>query len=641
MQVADKEKQKSMDLAEESRETEWKYPSFIAELFRGRFRWDIVHPFPLQDPEDRKIGDELIRRAKEILERTLDPDEVDRTYEYPQEALRALAEGGFFGLKIGKEYGGLGVSVINYSRIVAFIGTYCQSTATWLSAHQSIGVPQPLKLVGTEKQKKTYLPRLAAGEVSAFALTEPDVGSDPAQMKTRAEPSADGSHYILNGEKLWITNGPDADILVVMAQTPPKVIKGKERPQISAFIVDRKDPETAKGFEVAYRCRFMGLHGISNGLLRFKNMKVPAENLIGNEGEGLKIALATLNTGRLTVPALAGASAKQALLYAQDWCNKRIQWGAPIGKHQAVANMTSRVAAETFAMEAINWLACALADKGGVDIRLEAAMAKYFCTEAGWRATDDLMQIRGGRGYESWSSLKQRGEKPMVVERTQRDARVSRILEGTSEIMQLIIAREATDMHMSRVMPILNPKTPMGQKLSLAIKAGFFYATWFPSTFLPSGTPGNTRHLSAANLKNLHYVAKTSKKLARRMLYPMAVYGPKLERKTLILARFVDVGTDLFAMAAGLAYAEALLAKDPKNNTINDVCEMFCRIARRRIAANFKLVWKRSHDNHIDKVGKEFLEGQLDWLTEGIYKEALGAPAEKPARDKESAAAVS
>jgi hypothetical protein len=404
-----------------------------------------------------------------------------------------------------------------------------------------------------------------------------------------------------------------------MAQTPAVVIKGKERPQITAFVVDRKDPETAKGFEVAYRCRFMGLHGISNGLLRFKDMKVPAENIVGKTGDGLKIALMTLNTGRLTVPALSGSSSKQALFHSHKWCNDRIQWGVPIGKHQAVANMTSRMAAETFAMESMNWLACALADKGGVDIRLEAAMCKYFATEAGWRVTDDFMQVRGGRGYESFDSLRTRGEEAIVCERNQRDARISRILEGTSEIMQLIIAREATDMHMSKVMPIMNPKTPIGQKISMAFKAALFYATWLPTTILPAGTPGNIKHLSAKNRAHLGYVAKGCKRLSRRIFYPMAVYGPKLERKTLILARFVDVGTDLYAMASTLSRAEALLAQDPSNKTINDVADLFCRIARRRIAANYKLVWDRSHDDLIDKVGKEFLEGQLTWLMDGIY----------------------
>ena len=619
MQVADKEKQKSMDLAEESREKEWKYPSFIAEMFRGKFRWDLVHPFPVQDPEDKKIGDEMILKAKEVLERTLDPDKVDRTYEYPKEALKAMGEAGFFGLKIAKEYGGLGLSQTNYSRIVAYIGTYCQSTSAWLSAHQSIGVPQPLKFAGTEEQRKKWLPRLAAGEISAFALTEPGVGSDPAAMKTRAVPSEDGKYYLITGEKLWITNGPDSDILIVMAQTPPVVIKGKERPQITAFVVDRKDPETAKGFEVACRCRFMGLHGISNGLLRFTDMKVPAENIVGKTGEGLKIALMTLNTGRLTVPALSSAGGKHALHYAHKWCNARIQWGVPIGKHQAVANMTSRMAAETFAMESINWLACALADKGGVDIRLEAAMAKYFCTETGWRVGDDLMQVRSGRGYESFDSLRGRGEEPVVCERTMRDARVSRILEGTSEIMQLIIAREATDMHMSKVMPIMNPKTPMGQKISMAFKAMGFYVTWFPTTFMPAFAPADVKHLSAKNRAHLGFVARNCKYLARRIFYPMAVYGPKLERKTLILARFVDVGTDLYAMAASLSRAEMLLAQDPSNKTVNDVADLFCRIARRRVKSNFKLVWDRGHDNLIDKVGKQFLEGELSWMVNGVY----------------------
>ena len=633
MQVADKEKQKSMDLAEEAREKEWKFPSFIAEMFKGKFRWDLVFPYPLQDPADKEIGDKMILKAKEVLEKCLDPDKVDRTYEYPKEAIKAMGEAGFFGMKISKDYGGLGLSQTNYSRIVAYVGTYCQSTATWLSAHQSIGVPQPLKMVGTDEQKKKFLPRLAKGEVSAFALTEPGAGSDPAAMKTTAAPTEDGKYYLINGDKLWITNGPDADILIVMARTPSVVVKDKqgnpvidkktgkpkERAQITAFVVDRHDPDTAKGFEVVFRCKFQGLHGISNGLLRFKDMKVPAENIVGKTGDGLKIALMTLNTGRLTVPALSGSSSKYAMHFAQKWCNTRVQWGLPIGKHQAVANMTSRMAAETFAMEAINWLACALADKGGIDIRLEAAMAKYFCTEASWRVGDDFMQIRGGRGYESVESLKNRGEDPVVCERTMRDARVARILEGTSEIMQLIIAREATDMHMSKVMPIMDPRTPMGKKLGLAVKAGWFYVTWLPTTFLPSSGGGGTKHLSAKNQAHLAYVARTCKKLARRIFYPMAVYGPKLEKKTLILARFVDVGTDLFAMTASLSRADALLAKDPSNQTINDVCDMFCRIARRRIKNSFKLVWDRSHDDLIDKVGKEFQDNQLAWMVDDVY----------------------
>jgi len=620
MQTEDKEKQKAMDLAEESREAEWKYPSFIAELFKGNFRWDIVHPFPIQDPADKKLGDELIAKTKEALESSLDPDKVDRTYEYPEKALKAMADIGLWGMKISKEYGGLGLSQTNYSRLVAFTGTYCQNTATWLSAHQSIGVPQPLKLCGTDEQKKKWLPRLAAGAISAFALTEPGVGSDPAQMKTRAEPSEDGTYYLINGEKLWITNGPDAEILIVMAQTPPKVIKGKERPQITAFVVDRKDPETAKGFEVAHRCRFMGLHGISNGLLKFNDMKVPAENIVGKTGEGLKIALMTLNQGRLTVPALSSASSKQMLHFGNLWCNKRVQWGAPIGKHQAVANMTSRMAAETFAMEGMNRLACALADKGGVDIRLEAAMAKYFCTEASWRVGDDFMQVRGGRGYESVSSLRGRDDDPIVCERTMRDARVSRILEGTSQVMELIIAREALDTHFSKIMPIMDPKMNRAKKSkgTLLMEAFMFYASWYPKQWMPVSAPSNTKHLSGKNRAHLGYAARTCRRMARKLFHTMGKYQQKLEKKTLILARYVEIGTDLFAMACSLSYAESLLAQNPNNKTIQDVCDLFCCIARKRIEDNFRKL-SRNHDDLIDKVGKEFLEGDLGWMTTDVY----------------------
>jgi hypothetical protein len=232
---------------------------------------------------------------------------------------------------------------------------------------------------------------------------------------------------------------------------------------------------------------------------------------------------------------------------------------------------------------------------------------------------DDFMQVRGGRGFESTDSLRNRGDDPIVCERTMRDARVARILEGTSEIMQLVIAREATDMHMSKVMPIMDPRTPMGQKLGLMLKAGMFYATWFPTTFLPVGTPAGADNLSAKNLAHLKYVAKTCKRLARRIFYPMAVYGPKLEKKTLILAHFVDVGTDLYAMAASLSRASAYLKANPGNQTVNDVCDLFCRIARRRIENNFKLVWDRSHDDLIDKVGQQFLENQLAWMVNDVY----------------------
>lgn len=616
------DKQKAMDLAEESREAEWKHPSFVAELFKGEFRWELLHPYPDQDPEDKRVGDEFIEKVRHVLEQFIDPAEVDRTGEMPREALLALAEIGCFGMKIPKEYGGLGFSQTNYNRVVSYIASYCNSTAVWLSAHQSIGVPQPLKIFGTEEQKKKYLPRLARGEVSAFALTEPHVGSDPARMRTKAVLSEDGTHYVINGEKLWCTNGPAADILIVMALTAPKIVKGKERPQITAFIVETDDP----GFEVAHNCTFMGIRGISNGLLRFNDVKVPLENVIGEEGQGLKIALTTLNTGRMTMPATASGSGKVCMHFARNWSNERVQWGSPIGRHQAVAHKLSLMAADTFAMESMNWLACAMVDRGGVDIRLEAAMAKYYCTETAWRVIDDFVQVRGGRGYETSESLAGRGEDPIPAERFLRDARISRIIEGTSEIMRLFIAREAMDTHMRRIMPIMTGKGPRGKLIWDAVK---FYAAWYPRTWLPARRSFGVERLSARNRDHLVYVARACKRLARTMFHTMARYQQKLEYEQLILQNFVDIGTDLFAMAASLARAEAELRHRPNDRPLQDLVDLFCREARARIRRNFAAV-KRNHNRMYSKVAKAYMEGAYEWIPTGVYTDF--PPGERPAR---------
>jgi hypothetical protein len=610
------EKQAAMDLAEDSRQKEWEFPSFVAELFRGDFRWDLVSPFPVQDPEDRKIGDAYIEKLREVLEKHVDPEAVDRNDEVPKAALDALKEIGCFGLKIPKEYGGLGFSQINYNRVLGYMSTYCASTSVYVSSHLSIGVPQPLKLFGTEDQRKKFMPRLARGAISAFALTEPAVGSDPAKMSTTATPSEDGSYYLINGEKLWCTNGPVAEILVVMAVTPPKIVDGKEKKQITAFVVETDTP----GFEVAHVCQFMGCRGIRNGLLRFDNVKVPAENIIGKPGQGLKIALTTLNTGRLTVPGTCAAGARHALHGCQEWVNERVQWGAPIGKHQSVGRMLANMAADAFALDSIDQLCCAYADQGGVDIRLEAAMAKYYSTETAWRICDDFIQIRGGRGYETSESLRKRGEKPIAAERAMRNARVSRIIEGTSEVMQLFIAREAMDTHVRQVMPILMPKPgDKTSKFKYIQQAAKFYLRWYPKTWLPAIEPAS-QYLSSENRAHLRYLGKCAKRLARCMFHTMVKFGAKLEHEQLILAGFVNVGTDLFAMAASLARAERLLADKPGDQDLQNVVDLYCRNARKRIEDNFKSI-RRNHNQLINKVSRAYMEGSYRWMVQDVYED--------------------
>lgn len=609
-------KQASLDLAEDSREIDWKYPSFVAELFKGNFVWDLLHPFPAQNKEDKAIGDEFIEKLEKVLLENINADEVDKTGQLPPKAIKALAEIGCFGMKIPKEYGGLGFSVVNYNRAMAVLGSYCGSTTVWLSAHQSIGVPQPLKLFGTQEQKESFLPRLAKGAVSAFALTEPDVGSDPANMTTTATLSEDGTYYELTGKKVWITNGPAAEILIVMAQTKPMIVHGKEKKQISAFIVETSTP----GFEVVHHCEFMGIRGISNGLLRFNQMKIPAKNRIGEEGQGLKIALATLNTGRLTVPAAVTGMAKLCMRYNRDWTRKRIQWGQPIGKHQAIEQKNAFIATNTLAMESITWLTSAFADKHNKDIRLEAAMAKYFCTERAWSIVDETLQIKGGRGYETAPSLRGRGEKPDPIERMLRDTRINRIIEGTSEIMHLFIAREAMDMHVRYIMPIMDTRNSMGKRVKAFGKAFFFYSWWYPKQFIRLPKGYQTQALSSENQRHLRFIAKASKRLARKLFETMGKYQQKLEREQLLLAEFVNIGTDLFAMSATLSYTDHLLSINSKDTTSQELANLFCLQAKDRILACFQRV-SRNHNKLVSRVGRLCFDEKLKWQEEGIMHE--------------------
>lgn len=541
----------SRAVAEHAREATRTRPSLAAGIFLGTPEASLVLPFPEQDAADRARAEPFLARLREVLAREIDPDRVDREGQLPAAAQAALHEIGAFRLKIPEAYGGLGFSQQNYNRVVALVGAHCASTAIWLSAHQSIGVPNPLALVGTEQQKARWMPRLARGELSAFALTEPEVGSDPARMRTRAEPLPGGG-WVLDGEKLWCTNGPVADILVVMARTPDRVEGGRTRPSISAFVVERSLP----GVEVLGRCEFAGYRGIENGWLRFRGVRLPPESLLGGEGMGLKLALRTLNTGRLTLPATNAAVAHACSSIASTWAGRREQWGSPIVGHEAVGVQVAWIAAHAFAMQAVCDYVGALADRDDTDIRLEAAIAKLFCSETLLGVVERTMQVRGGRGYETVRSLKARGETPWPVERMWREARLNTIVEGTSEVLRLFLAREALDPHLARAGALAEPGAPLLARTGAFLRCAATYPGWWLRRRLPAlGTPAG---LPAPLRAPWRAFEAGSRRLARRTLYAMLRHGPGLEHRQGLLGRLVDDGSDLLAMAATLARAAAL-----------------------------------------------------------------------------------
>jgi len=401
-----------------------------------------------------------------------------------------------------------------------------------------------------------------------------------------------------------------------MARTPDKVIKGKPRSQISAFIVEMDMP----GVEVVTRCHFMGLKALYNGVVRFTNVKVPAENIVGGEGRGLKVALTTLNTGRLTIPAGCAGFMKLCLGFVREWSSGRVQWGQPVGKHAAIADKIARIAANAFVCESMVFLTSALVDRDNADIRLEAAMCKMWGSEAAWRAIDETMQIRGGRGYETAQSLKARGEKGIPVERMMRDCRINMIFEGSSEIMRLFLAREALDPHLKVAGGVLDTRRPMGERAGAALKAGLFYVPWYLGLSVPSGgIPGDfTPELTGA----LGYVEKTSRRLARTLFHAMAINGPALEKKQLTLGRIVDIGTELFAIAATVLRADAMLKRGAKEYGREELLHLVgfaVADAKARIAHSFATL-KRNHDAKGYKLAVEILDGKHPGLETGIIK---------------------
>jgi alkylation response protein AidB-like acyl-CoA dehydrogenase len=599
------EAQRSREIAEQSRAKSWQGSSFLRELFLGKLRTDLLPPTPgaSERHEFRMFYSEL----KRFLRDEVDPAALDERGEYPERMIEGLRELGAFGLKIDRKHGGLGFNHREYVEVMQLLGSYCGNTTALLSAHQSIGVPLTVELFGSPALKDKYLPRCAAGAISAFALTEPAVGSDPARLATVARKSDDGQSFILDGKKLWCTNGTLAEIIIVMARDP-------ETSRINCFVVEMD----WEGVEVERRCHFMGLRALANGVITFNNVRVPRANLVGEEGDGLRIALATLNTGRLSLPAATAGAAKTALEVCRKWSVARQQWGGPIAKHEAVAHQLAHMASTTYAMDTLAKTLGALADRTDRDIRLEAAAAKEWNTTRGWELSDTALQIRGGRGYETEASLAARGEAPIGIERMLRDSRINRIFEGSSEIMHLFIAREAVDKHLEVAGPLIDPKLSVGQKLKHLPRVIAFYALWYPMQWLPGLLTWARYREFGAMGAHLRFAERASRRLARSIFHGMVAFGPKLEKKQAFLFRAVDVALELFAMTASVLRAERDRRAFPAGERL---AAGFADTARRRVDDRLRDMWSNEDFEHY-QLAAQLVRGDFVDLEQG----AMGVP---------------
>jgi alkylation response protein AidB-like acyl-CoA dehydrogenase len=615
-QVTEKQ---ARQVAEAARESEWTLPSFGKELFLGNFRLDLIHPQPALAKSAVDAGEAFLAELRAFLENKVDPLVIERDAKIPDDVIDGLKAIGALGMKIPTAYGGLGLSQVYYNKALALAGVWHASLSTLLSAHQSIGLPQPLMLFGSDEQKAEWLPKLARTHISAFLLTEPDVGSDPARLAVSAIPSEDGSTYTIDGTKLWATNGAIADVVVVMAMVPKS---DGHRGGITAFIVPCDTP----GMTVEHRNAFMGLRGIENSVTRFDNVVIPAANVIGKEGIGLKIALTTLNTGRLSLPAICASVTKYSLKIVREWGTQRIQWGIPVGQHDAVAQKIALIAGTSFGLEAMLDVSSRLADEHRNDIRIEAALAKLYGSEMAWIAVDEMMQVRGGRGYETAESLKARGEKPVPAEQLMRDMRINRIFEGSTEIMHLLIAREAVDQHLQVAGDIIEPDIPLGDKARTAVKAGGFYAKWLPK--LATGKGSNpTSYTEFGDLADhLRFAERNCRKLARSTFYGMSRWQGKLEKKQAFLGRIVDIGAELYGIACACVYAQTLGTEDPANAAqYIELADLFCQQARRRTDRLLHDLWFNDDADNYDAAMK-VLDGRYTMFERDIIDPAGEGP---------------
>jgi alkylation response protein AidB-like acyl-CoA dehydrogenase len=621
---------KGLERIEEARER-LAGSSFMAGVFVGRPDFALLLP-PPEPPDERAGGEAFCRKVEAFLKNHVDPQEIERTAKIPEAVLKGLFELGAFGMKIPKEYGGLGFSYTNYGRVLTLIASWSNILSLTVAVPQSIGIAMPILLFGNEAQKRTYLPRVAREAISAFALTEPITGSDAANIQTEAALDRSGSHFLANGEKLWCTNGPIARYITLIARVPAKkVVQDGKSAWVparegescddkvhTAFILPMETP----GVTVLQRCQFEGCRGIENAYMRLKDVRIPVENVIGEIGKGLKYALTILNVGRaISIPAICLGMAKQAWQPTLDRANSRITFGKPLGERQTQMMRIGRMATDLFAMEALASLVWRMADQKHYDIRIEAAIAKICCSEKAIQFLKDAQIIFGGMGYETAESRQVRGEPGFPIEQLVRDAEMYRIGEGATDVLRPFVAREALSPHLDRARAYLEGGLTGAAKLHELLRLLRHYVPWYLGLWrrapLPAREELRRRKVSA----KLLYTERASRRLARTILYAMVRFREALRDDQGRQSRIEEIGEDILTIAAAALHAEAL-HRSQGDGRVWDLADAFFREAGTRIDANIAGLI-RNEDHEPAAVGQRALRSQYPSLSDGIIQRSL------------------
>ncbi len=553
---------------------------FVKSLFFGRLRLDQITPYPVQDAIEAQRTDDLLRTIEPILSE-LNPDEVDARQEVPRAIIDRLAAAGVLGMTVPVQYGGGGFSHTAYCRVLERISARCASTAVVVGAHQSIGL-KALVLMGNEQQKLQFLPDLAAGrKLAAFCLSEPEVGSDAANVQTTARRSEDGSHFILNGTKRYATNAAIAGMMTVMAKSRIGS-NGTSRDKVSAFIVTPDLP----GFNIVSHNRDKcGVRGSWQATLQFNDMKVPADRVLGEFGRGLKVALSVLDYGRCTLSAGCVGGAKAALALATEHVRNRRQFGRSISEFGLVKQKLARMAETTFAMDAITYLCAGMVDRHEPDLMLETAMAKLFCSEGLWQIADDTLQLWGGEGY-----MREHG-----IERMLRDARINRIVEGTTEVMTAFVAlvgMKGVGEELENVMRLA--RHPLGNFGRLA---QFAHQQWDDVVIGPAHP-----HLADELTAEGHALARLTHQFARHILKVLRIHRQSIIEKQLLQQRLSWAAIDLFAMGAVISKLQMQLTTAPASLQLQRdllIGKSFCRHACERINQHLHTLFVNTDDQII------------------------------------------